>query len=153
MVEIIFLIIAGIFMTAAIGIGFLIIFGNFFIVMLQPVAERINSYLLRFNLRKVNPGYIKILEKYFYYYKNLTPAYQRRFEQRVRVFITSKKFISKDMETVTEEMKVLIAASAIQLTFGLSLFTLTHFIKIIVHPDSYHYSPRSKVKFQGHVTG
>ncbi len=54
------------------------------------------------------------------------------------------------MEEVTDEMKILISASAIQLTFGLNFSGFTHFRKILVYPNSY-YSEISKKHHNGEV--
>src|SRR5690606_8087455 len=61
----------------------------------------------------------KILEK-FPYYKKLPFKRKLIFENRVQRFISLKEFIPKEMNEVTPEMQVLIAAAAVQLTFGLS---------------------------------
>jgi Mlc titration factor MtfA (ptsG expression regulator) len=55
-------------------------------------------------------------------------------------FMTAKKFISRDrgLGKVTPEMKVLIAASAIQLTFGLPYIELVHFDKILIYGNDYY---------------
>ena len=50
------------------------------------------------------------------------------------------------MPAVTKEMKVLIAASAAQLTYGLPKVKLRHFTRILVYPDNYY----SKITRQHH---
>lgn len=90
------------------------------------------------------------LKKYIQYYNQLTKNDQLIFERRLKAFMYQKKFIPRQMEKVTEEMKVLISASAIQLTFGLNFEGFTHFRKILVYPDSY-YSEISKKYHNGEV--
>lgn len=65
-------------------------------------------------------------------------------------FISSKKFIPRNMKEVTEEMMVLISASAIQLTFGFPKLRLSYFTNILVYPDAY-YSTISRAHHKGEV--
>lgn len=92
----------------------------------------------------------QILEKYFLYYNLLNLSKKKVFEQKVSRFIASKNFIPRQMKDVTAEMKVLIAAAAVQLTFGLPKVYLKHFTKIVVYPDSY-YSTINKKYHRGEV--
>lgn len=91
-----------------------------------------------------------ILKKYNQYYNQLSYSDQLIFDRRLKTFIFHKKFIPRQMSEVTGEMKVLISASAIQLTFGLDFSGFTHFKKILVYPDSY-YSEISKKYHNGEV--
>lgn len=79
-----------------------------------------------------------ILEKYFKFYNALSPASKVNFERKVALFIYSKQFIPRMINEVTLEAKVLIAASAVQLTFGLADHPLRYFNKILVYPDDYY---------------
>jgi Mlc titration factor MtfA (ptsG expression regulator) len=79
-----------------------------------------------------------VLEKHFAYYRTLTPAQKTEFNQRVADFLYEKEFISRGKLEITDEMKVLVAACAVQLTFGLSPVYLSHFDKIILYPDEYY---------------
>lgn len=91
-----------------------------------------------------------ILEKYFSYYQNLSPENKNRFARNVAKFLYVKRFIPRNVPEVTLEAKVLIAASAIQLTFGLRDIYLKHFNKILVYPDDY-YSSITKRYHKGEV--
>jgi Mlc titration factor MtfA (ptsG expression regulator) len=98
----------------------------------------------------LKPAYRRMLEQHSVYYQQLSPYNQKRFEKRVQQFIQLKRFVPRNMPVVTDEMKVLIAASAIQLTFGLPNVFLTHFETILIYPDSY-YSVISKRYHKGEV--
>lgn len=50
----------------------------------------------------------------------------------------SKRFIPRGFKTVSDEMRVLISATAVQLTFGLPQIYLAHFDKILIYPDAYY---------------
>ncbi|MDN5201996.1 zinc-dependent peptidase [Fulvivirgaceae bacterium BMA10] len=94
--------------------------------------------------------YKVILEAYFLYYQKLPSKEKKQFEKRVNRFIKLKQFIPRNIDSVSDEMKTLIAASAIQLTFGLPEIYFTHFNKIIIYPDSY-YSSISRMRHKGEV--
>lgn len=82
--------------------------------------------------------YRDILEKHIDYYRRLGPSDKARFEKKVCNFVLSKRFIPRQMEEVPVEARVLIAASAVQLTFGLPNVYLQHFDKILVYPNEYY---------------
>ncbi|MEX2231315.1 MAG: zinc-dependent peptidase [Cyclobacteriaceae bacterium] len=94
--------------------------------------------------------YKDILQKYFRYYQLLSPVNKGKFERKVCNFLYSKRFIPRNIDEVTIEAKVLIAASAVQLTFGLPNIYLQHFDKILVYPNEY-YSSITKQYHKGEV--
>jgi Mlc titration factor MtfA (ptsG expression regulator) len=94
--------------------------------------------------------YKDILQKYFRYYQLLSPSNKAKFERKVCNFLYSKRFIPRDIDEVTIEAKVLIAATAVQLTFGLPNIYIQHFDKILVYPNEY-YSSITKRYHKGEV--
>ena len=78
-----------------------------------------------------------ILLKNFHFYKRLKPKYKRYFEHRVANFISKYEFIGRDV-SVTEEMKVTIAGTAIMLSFGMRDYLNPLFKRIIIFPDIYY---------------
>lgn len=93
---------------------------------------------LRGNLMPVPPYYRELLQKYFRYYQGLSAQNKATFERRVCRFMYSKQFIPRGMQEVPLEVKVFVAATAIQITFGLPNVYLTHFTKILIYPDNYY---------------
>ena len=86
----------------------------------------------------VDPRAVRVvLAKNFIYYQRLSLQQQQIFEQRVIRFIRQKQFIGRGLE-VNQTMRVLIAAAAVQLTFGLPDIALRHFKRIIIYPDQYY---------------
>lgn len=92
----------------------------------------------------------KILSQHFAFYGNLSAKNKKRFEQRVQEFIFRKEFIPRQIDRVTEEMKVLISACAVQLTFGYPRIFLSHFKRILIYPNDY-YSTINKTYHKGEV--
>lgn len=86
---------------------------------------------------KLSGDHLAILEKHFPYYQKLSTRKKTLFQKRLRYFIGSKRFIPKQMTIITDEMKILIGACAVQLTFGLPPIRLVFFRQILIYPDKY----------------
>lgn len=84
-----------------------------------------------------------LLTKHFPFYDALAPKKKVRFESRVIRFIKHKDFQSRGGIILDEEKMILIAASAIKITFGLRYYLLSEFDTIVLYPDQY-YSPYTK---------
>lgn len=92
----------------------------------------------------------EVLQRRFSYFKALSVPEKERFLGRIADFLEEKYFEPRGGITITQEMKILISASAIQLTFGLDNYLLSHFDKILVYPEKF-YSPFSKTVNTGEV--
>jgi len=90
------------------------------------------------------------LRKYCRFYRELGESEKPDFEKRIQYFIKMKTFVPRGMKQVTGEMKILISATAIQLTYGFPYVYLSHFKRILVYPDNY-YSTINKLYHQGEV--
>ena len=71
-----------------------------------------------FFLKKLNPSQKLILLYQFPFYSKLNSRHKTYFEHRVASFIVDKHFIGREGLQISEEMKVLISATAVMLTFG-----------------------------------
>lgn len=78
----------------------------------------------------------KVCSKYNSYYLKLNFAEKKRFTGRLKEFLRTKDFYIY-ADKGYKEMPILISASAIQITFGLDEYKLSHFKNIIIHPDAY----------------
>ena len=94
------------------------------------------------------PHYHEILSRYFQYYAGLNDDGKIKFVNRVAKFINSKSFIGMEKLKVTLEMKVLVSASAIQLTFGLEKYLMNFFKTIKIYPK-YFYSNLLHAELKG----
>jgi MtfA peptidase len=96
----------------------------------------INRHLL---LRRLNIDSLVFLEQNFKFYNRLNFDDKIMFQRRVQKFIRMKEFIPRgELKEVTIEMKTLVAASAVQITFGLPSIYFEHFDRIILYPDTYY---------------
>lgn len=97
------------------------------------------------------PLYRKILEDKFSFYNKLSHISKEEFLNRVIHFIETKNFYGKEGLEIDDEIKVLVAASAIQLTFGLKNYLLPFYEVINVFPKEF-YSRLYKKYFYGATT-
>ena len=89
------------------------------------------------NFYQLQESQKQILTQNFQFYKQLKPKYKRYFEHRIASFINTYEFVGRDI-SVTEEMKVTIAGTAIMLTFGMRDYLNPLFKRIIIFPDIYY---------------
>lgn len=81
----------------------------------------------------------ELLLSNFVIFKHLNIKQQKRFKRRVCKFIRMKKFkAAGELKEVSFEMKVMIAATAIQITYGLPDLYFTHFQMIILYEKEYY---------------
>jgi len=126
------------------------IFIVFLLIMLFYFALRMVefSYVMRkkkpfyihpiFFLRQLDDNKKAVLVDQFKFYNKLTPKHQRIFEHRVASFIKDKYFIGREGLEVTEEMKVLISATAVMLTFGFRDFYIGLLNRIFIYPNEFY---------------
>jgi Mlc titration factor MtfA (ptsG expression regulator) len=103
-----------------------------------------------FKYRSIEPHYKIILEKYYDYYRFLPSGLKGDFERRVSLFVRGKTYYGKDGLEITDEMRVLVAATAVQITFGFKFFQLPRFSKILIHPTKY-FNSKTKKHHKGEV--
>ncbi|MFO7723493.1 MAG: zinc-dependent peptidase [Bacteroidales bacterium] len=115
------------------------------------LRRKISGRFRRFLLPAISSEHLPHLVRCFPFYNKLNDNARRLFEGRVQNFINEKEFIPRGgYETVTGEMKALIAGSAVQLTFGYPTINFRHFGKILIYPDDY-YSTITKKYHKGEV--
>ncbi|MEZ4839517.1 zinc-dependent peptidase [Flavobacterium sp.] len=81
---------------------------------------------------------LKIVEEKISFYNSLSDKKKKYFEHRLATFIENYQFITKENLFLTDEIKVLISATAIKLTFGMRKYLIDVFDKIIVYPEPYY---------------
>lgn len=85
------------------------------------------------------------------YFRNLSAEAQERFVERLYKFMEDKYFVGREGLLITDEIRVLISASAVQLTFGLKEYTISHLHTINVFPKIF-YSKLFETSFKGLTT-
>jgi Mlc titration factor MtfA (ptsG expression regulator) len=94
----------------------------------------IHFYLIR---KKLSNSEKRFLEKEVSFYRKLDRSKKRSFDHRIASFLKKRRFHSRGKLLVTREMELLIAASAIKLTFGFRNFNFSILETIIVYPNKY----------------
>jgi hypothetical protein len=79
-----------------------------------------------------------ILEHKFSFYNKLKKEEQAIFRHRLAIFINNKEFIGREGLKVDDEMKTLISATAVMLTFGFRNYRIELLDKVIIYPKSYY---------------
>src|SRR5688572_22901411 len=126
------------------------------LVWLYQIIRDVTKYFLSdwYNLNlpfiTVDPVTRSFLATNFQYYTRLSRTDQLTFERRVQKFIRLKDFQGREGLIITTEMRALVAASAIQITFGFPSVYLHRFKEIILYPDVY-YSTITGAYHQGEV--
>ena len=80
----------------------------------------------------------EILSQKNEFYKKLSSRDQRRFEHRVKGFLSKTDFVGREGLVVTDEMEVLIASCAIMVTFGRKSYAYKLVDYILLYPDAFY---------------
>lgn len=119
----------------------------------QTYAENYKKPFFRsfiFIKKQLNTSQLKILEQQFSFYKKLNENEKKLFCHRMACFIEDKTFIGRENLVVTDEMKVLISATAIMMTFGFRKYLLSVIQAILIYPESF-YSKQNDSLHKGEV--
>ncbi len=81
------------------------------------MSPQINWWWYTKNPPSIDNNLKTILASRLPFYQNLSEEDKKKFENRVNLFIMAKEFTPKIHDEVPEDMKVIIAASAVMLTF------------------------------------
>lgn len=92
----------------------------------EPEPLRINDHELHQFLLTIN------------YYRKLSMTGQSVFRGRIRQFVSKKIIIGVNHVKLPDIARAFIAASAVQLTFGLREWTLNHFHTIRIYPKEFY---------------
>ena len=80
----------------------------------------------------------ELILKQYAFYNKLTSKEQRYFRHRVASFIVDKDFISREGLIIDDQVKVLVSATAVMLTFGFRDFYIGLIDKIFIYPDAFY---------------
>ncbi len=124
-----------VFLIAAISIIYVVI-----IVIKQFDFRLFNkSYCDTIFDADVVPDLKEMLADNFVLYKMLGEKGRKRFEKRVCRFIKMKDFkAGNNISEITDKMRVMVAASAIQITYGYPKVYFNHFHTIILFAEEYY---------------
>ncbi len=90
----------------------------------------------------------RFYSKYFSYFNMLEEAEKDRFLIRCIQFISEKEIQGAENFPMNNQVKAIVAASAVQLTLGLEVWNLSYFKKIIIHPSDF-FNSQMGLQFSG----
>ena len=119
------------------------------LALIYTLSPQIDWWWYKRRPPKIDPMVETLFNKYFTFYKSLGTTDKKKFRNRVTLFNLSREYMPQGMENVPEDIKGLIASSAVWLTFGLEDYLLSKFEQIILyqhpfpspqHPEKFHAS-------------
>ncbi|HPF98320.1 MAG: zinc-dependent peptidase [Flavobacteriaceae bacterium] len=113
---------------------------SFKMIELGYVLKYRKPFYVHFYLfpKKLKDSQRRILENSFSFFNKLDPKHQGFFEHRIRLFIKDKVFIGRDGMVIDDEVKTLISATAVMLTFGFRDFYIGLIDKILIYPEAFY---------------
>jgi len=127
------------------------IFYGLFLLVYSSIRSSLDDLTIQFKNKvdgSLQSDYEIHLLGRFRFYDKLPEKLRIKFLVRVKNFVSNKSFESRGALEITDEMKTWVAASAVQLTFGLREYRFDYFWKIILYPESY-YSKRGDTYYMG----
>ena len=144
-------VIANYFLIFAVFLLLIFFAGRLFYLLEMAYVEYVNKVLfvnhVYFWKRKLTKDQKSILRTNFKFYQELSLKHQTYFEHRVYQFINTKEFIGNNIE-VSEEMRIVISATLVKLTFGLRDYNIKSVERIIFYPEEF-YSQTNKAYHKG----
>lgn len=134
------------------SLGSKIILGIFFLILAYMFVQFLLKFIeMGYVLKNKKPVFVHfyiflnkltkeqrhILKTQFKFYNKLSSRHKRYFEHRVANFINDKDFIGRNGVEISQEMRVLIASTAVMLTFGFRDFYIGLIQKIIIYPEKF----------------
>lgn len=80
---------------------------------------------------------IRLLDQYFPFYQRLSQKAKTRFRNRVSLYMLANEFTGKGFEAVPEDVKAIIAANAVTMSFGKENYLMDKFERIFVYPHPF----------------
>jgi Mlc titration factor MtfA (ptsG expression regulator) len=100
-------------------------------LLLRPLRRR--RALLA---RPFPPAWREVLEDWCDHYDRLPPELRRRFEDDVRIFLAEKRITGVEAE-VTDELRLLVAASAVTLSLGWPDYDWDALGEVLLYPQDF----------------
>ena len=123
------------------------------------LAPQINWWWYQTHPPKLPEPLVRMLMARMPFFQKLPPPEKTKFVTRVAMYLEANDFQAKGPETLPEDVKAVIAASVVQLTFGMEDYLLNKFEHLIVYPHPFpspqyeqwhaceHYEPDGAILF------
>jgi len=110
------------------------------LVMSYVFSPQIDWWWYQRNPPELPAALGNLLLEYFPYYRNLSVDNKKRFRQRVAMYLQARGFFAKrgsEKGEVPVDMKTMIAANVVMLTFGKKDFILDKFERIFIYLQAF----------------
>lgn len=107
------------------------------LALIYVFSPQIDWWWFKRNPPKMDARVRAFFQKNYTFYQNLSLENKKRFRDRLGLFIIAKDFKPQGTDSVPEDIKAIIAANAIHLTFGLEDYLLDKFEHIVVYPKPF----------------
>ena len=88
--------------------------------------------------RPLPPEWLGYLERRVPFFRELPPELRERFLEQLKLFVWEKEFIGAGSSPITDEVRVVVAATAVRLVVHLDLSYYDRLREVIVYPDAFH---------------
>jgi MtfA peptidase len=102
--------------------------------MASPLRWLRRRWLMR---RPIPPEWLGYLEARVPFFRQLSPELRERFLERLKLFVWEKEFIGANELVITDEVRVVVGATAVQLVLYLDLAYYDRLREIIVYPGAF----------------
>ncbi len=93
--------------------------------------------------RPFPPEWLGYLERRVPYFRALSPELRQRCLDQLKVFAWEKEFIGANGLTITDEVRVVVSATAVQLVLHLGLSYYDRLTEVIVYPGAFKLPERT----------
>jgi hypothetical protein len=95
--------------------------------------------------RPFPPEWLGYLERRVPFFPKLEPALRQTFLDKLKLFIWQKEFIGAGGFTMTDEVRVVVAATAVRLVLHLDIAYYDRLREVIVYPEAFRIPERTGV--------
>jgi len=136
-----FMVVALVFLYLAMEVdgtyGFYTLFPVMALSVIYVFSPQINWWWYQRNPPELKAPVRQLLNARFPFYQSLSAANKKRFRVRMTLYMEANDFIAQGTENIPQDVKSVIAANAVWLTFGLADFLLNPFEHIVVYPHPF----------------
>lgn len=101
------------------------------------LSPQINWIWYKRNPPEPDARLVQLLDRFCLFYQKLVPLEKRRFRHRISLYMMGIDFIPMVFEKVPDDIKAILAANAVQITFGQEDFIMAPFEQVVVYPHPF----------------
>ena len=107
------------------------------VAVIYVLSPQINWWWFKRKPKRLSPGLKKFMEANLNFYDALSEEAKYRFDSRMSLSMLSYDFKPMGFEQMPEDIKAIILANSIRLTFGLPDYLFKQFENIVVYPHPF----------------